>query len=111
MSGGDYEIGVKRWNRLIEKAGLPFRLTLPSTRFRRNIGSWGGVTTNPEGAAITVEEFVAHKNEWLPSESDQAFILGLMHGVQEHGKMAAWIAPPDRGINNNPVDYEYVRLH
>jgi hypothetical protein len=24
--------------------------------------------------------------------------------------MAAWIAPPDRGINNNPVDYEYVRF-
>jgi len=24
--------------------------------------------------------------------------------------MAAWIAPPDRGINNLPVDYEYVRL-
>jgi benzoyl-CoA 2,3-dioxygenase component B len=24
--------------------------------------------------------------------------------------MAAWIAPPDRGINNNPVDYEYVKL-
>jgi hypothetical protein len=24
--------------------------------------------------------------------------------------MAAWIAPPDRGINSNAVDYEYVRL-
>jgi len=24
--------------------------------------------------------------------------------------MAAWIAPPDRGINNLPVDYEYVKL-
>ena len=47
---------------------------------------------------------------WLPSESDQAYILSLMHGVYEPGKMAAWIAPPDRGINNNPVDYEYVRL-
>jgi benzoyl-CoA 2,3-epoxidase subunit B len=26
------------------------------------------------------------------------------------GKMAGWIAPPDRGINNLAVDYEYVRL-
>jgi len=25
--------------------------------------------------------------------------------------MAAWIAPPDRGIDNNPVDYEYVKMH
>jgi len=24
--------------------------------------------------------------------------------------MAAWIAPPERGVNNLPVDYEYVRL-
>jgi len=27
------------------------------------------------------------------------------------GKMAGWIAPPDRGINNLPLDYEYVHLH
>jgi benzoyl-CoA 2,3-dioxygenase component B len=31
--------------------------------------------------------------------------------VTEPGKMASWIAPPARGINNNPVDYEYVHLH
>jgi benzoyl-CoA 2,3-dioxygenase component B len=33
-----------------------------------------------------------------------------MQRVAEPGTMAAWIAPPDRGINNLPVDYEYVRL-
>ena len=37
--------------------------------------------------------------------------MSLMQGVNQPGKMAAWIAPPDRGINNNPVDYEYVKLH
>ncbi|HEX8896733.1 MAG TPA: hypothetical protein VF783_25685, partial [Terriglobales bacterium] len=105
------EIGVKRWNRLIEKTGYPFRLTLPSPRFRRNIGNWAGVATTPEGVPISVEQFASHLNEWLPNESDQAFILTLMHGVDQQGKMAAWIAPPDRGINNNPVDYEYVKLH
>jgi hypothetical protein len=25
--------------------------------------------------------------------------------------MAGWIAPPERGINNLPVEYEYVKLH
>jgi len=107
----DCEIGVKRWNRHIEKAALPYRLTLPSTRFRRNIGNWAGVPTTPEGMPITAGQFDAHKDEWLPSEADRAFILSLMHGVFEPGKMAAWIAPPDRGVNNNPVDYEYVKLH
>jgi benzoyl-CoA 2,3-dioxygenase component B len=107
----DCEIGVKRWNRLIEKAGYPFRLTLPSTRFRRGIGNWAGVATTPDGTPIGAEQFSAHLHEWLPSDADRAFILSLMNGVNEQGKMAAWIAPPDRGINNNPVDYEYVKLH
>jgi benzoyl-CoA 2,3-dioxygenase component B len=106
----DCDMGVTRWNRLIEKAGHSFRLALPSTRFRRNIGIWAGVPTNPQGTPITQEEFNAKIAGWLPSEGDQAYILSLMHGVYEQGKMAAWIAPPDRGINNNPVDYEYVRL-
>jgi benzoyl-CoA 2,3-dioxygenase component B len=33
-----------------------------------------------------------------------------MKGVTERGKMAAWIAPPERGINSQPIDFEYVRL-
>ena len=107
----DCEMGVTRWNRLIEKAGHSFRLTLPSTRFRRNIGIWAGVPTDPAGNPITQQEFNARIASWLPSEGDQAYILSLMHGVYEQGKMAAWIAPPDRGINNNPVSYEYVKLH
>jgi len=37
-------------------------------------------------------------------------VHSLMRRVTEPGKMAAWIAPPDRGINNLPVEYEYVRL-
>jgi benzoyl-CoA 2,3-epoxidase subunit B len=106
----DCEIGVKRWNRLIEKAGPGFRLALPSTRFRRNIGNWAGVPTAPEGQPITAEQFAAHRHEWLPSDADQAHIMSLMQGVYDQGKMAAWIAPAERGINHNPVDYEYVKL-
>jgi benzoyl-CoA 2,3-dioxygenase component B len=106
----DCEIGLKHWNRLIEKAGHSFRLTLPCTRFRRNIGNWAGVPTTPEGQPISAEQFGTQASNWLPSESDRAYILSLMQGVTQPGKMAAWIAPPDRGINNNPVDYEYVRL-
>jgi benzoyl-CoA 2,3-dioxygenase component B len=33
-----------------------------------------------------------------------------MQKVIAPGKMAAWVAPPERGINNLPVDYEYVHL-
>ena len=33
-----------------------------------------------------------------------------MTAVREPGKMAGWVAPPERGINNLPVEYEYVKL-
>ena len=34
-----------------------------------------------------------------------------MQKVVEPGKMAGSVTPPDRGINNLPVEYEYVKLH
>ena len=45
----DCEIGLKRWNRQIERAGFAFRLTLPSSRFRRTIGAWAGQPVDPAG--------------------------------------------------------------
>ena len=53
----------------------------------------------------------AAQRDWLPSEADRAFVKSLMQRVIEPGKMAGWLAPPERGINNLPVDYEYVRLN
>ena len=107
----DCEIGVKRWNRMIERAGSDLRITLPSSRFRRSIGPWAGVPVDPQGRIIAREEYDRRLPEWIPSAADQAFIQSLMKRVAEPGKMAAWIAPPDRGINSLPVDYEYVKLH
>jgi benzoyl-CoA 2,3-dioxygenase component B len=107
----DCDLGLRRWNRQIEKAGYSLHLALPSSRFRRNIGSWAGVPTDPSGRPIPKSEYDARIAGWLPSEDDRTFIHSLMKGVHEPAKIAGWIAPPDRGINNNPVDYEYVRLH
>ena len=42
---------------------------------------------------------------------DRAYVKSLMKPVMEPGKMASWIAPPDRGINNQDVAYEYVKVH
>jgi benzoyl-CoA 2,3-dioxygenase component B len=106
----DCGIGLTRWNRLIEKAGFRGSLTLPSTRFRRSIGSWAGVPTDLSGKPICAAEFASRHDEWLPTGADRAFVASLMQPVTQPGKMASWIAPPDRGINNQPADYEYVRL-
>ena len=107
----DCDVGVQRWNRLIAEAGHDFRFRLPSTRFHRSIGVWAGVPTDPEGHPISDEEWRQRQYQWLPSVEDRAFVLSLMQRVTEPGKVAGWLAPPEIGINNTPLDYEYVRLN
>ena len=68
-------------------------------------------TANAPVTEVDREELDRRMPGWLPGASDKAFVRSLMQRVVEPGKMAAWIAPPDRGINNLPVDYEYVRLN
>jgi benzoyl-CoA 2,3-epoxidase subunit B len=106
----DCNVGVTRWNMSIKRAGIDFELKLPSTRFRRQVGTWAGIPTTPEGEPISQAEFDARKDQWLPTEADQAYVKSLMQRVAEPGKMAGWIAPPDRGINAQPVEYQYVKL-
>ncbi len=106
----DCDIGVQRWNRIIRKAGVDFEIKLPSERFRRTVGVYAGHHFTPEGQPIEAHVWEARKHEWIPSPEDRAFVSSLMKQVIEPGKMAGWIAPPDRGINNLAVDYEYVRL-
>ena len=74
------------------------------------MGAWANVPTDPAGNAIPAETFATSISSWIPTPEDQAFVASLMQPVYEAGKVAAWIAPPDRGINNMPVDYEYVRV-
>lgn len=107
----DCEIGLKRWNRLIERAGHgELALALPSAHFRRSIGSWVGHPVDPRGRMLPREEYDRRLHDWIPSEADRAFVRSLMQRVVEPGKMAGWVAPPERGINNLPVEYEYVHL-
>ena len=101
---------LDRWNDQIQQAGFAFRYRLPSRRFRRAIGLWAGAPTDPDGSPIAAAAFEAGLDAWFPTEADRAFVHSLMQPVTEPGRMAAWIAPPDRGINNQPVDYQYVRL-
>jgi benzoyl-CoA 2,3-dioxygenase component B len=102
--------GVERWNRVIEKAGIPFRLKAPHKAFHRNIGSLSGVKVSPEGRVVSEAEWAARVDDWLPSETDRAFVASLMGRVVEPGKFANWIAPPAVGINRQPADFEYIRF-
>ncbi len=103
--------GVSRWNKVIEKAGIGFRLSTPHKAFHRSIGSLAGVKVSPDGRVVSQQEWNARVAEWLPTESDRAFVASLMGRVVEPGKYANWIAPPMVGINRQPIDFEYVRFN
>jgi benzoyl-CoA 2,3-dioxygenase component B len=107
----DCVVGLTRWNRTIKRSGFDVELRLPSRRFRRGIGSWASIPTDLQGNIIAQAEYDRQISSWLPTDEDRGYIRSLMHQVTEPGKMASWIAPPDRGINNQAVDYEYVELH
>jgi benzoyl-CoA 2,3-dioxygenase component B len=108
----EIEAGVSRWQRVIDKAGIPFRLTLPHLGFHRAIGNFAGHFISPEGEVLTEEAWKKHQAEWLPTPQDHDYVQSLMSGrVVELGKFANWIAPPLRGINNRPLDFEYVRFN
>ncbi len=105
----DCERAVKRWNDTLESMGLGERIYLPSQRFNRNIGLFSGFYFTPQGEIISKDEFESRRGEWLPTAEDYAYVRSLMVPVYEPGKMANWIAPPARGINQKPVEFEYVR--
>ena len=103
--------GVNRWNKVIEKAGIPFRLTVPHKAFHRNIGSLAGAKVSPDGQVISQAAWAANVDSWLPSATDRAFVASLMGRVVEPGKFANWIAPPMIGINRQSADFEYIRFN
>ncbi|PWC37256.1 benzoyl-CoA 2,3-epoxidase subunit BoxB [Azospirillum sp. TSO22-1] len=105
----DCQRGVDRWNKIIEAHGIDVRLTLPHRAFHRAIGSLSALHVDPQGRPLPAEEWRRRQYEWLPSPEDEAYVASLMVPVTEPGKFAAWIAPPAKGLDGRPLDFEYVR--
>jgi len=103
--------GVERWNRVIEKAAIPFRLKLPHKAFHRKIGALASVHVSPDGQVISPIDWALNETQWLPTPEDRAFVASLMGRVTEPGRFANWIAPPAMGINRQPVNFEYIRFN
>ena len=101
---------MNRWNGIIQKAGIPFRLELPHVAFHRQIGEFRGVHATPAGDLVDDAAWQRTRDAYLPSSDDGAFIESLMKAEVEPGKFAGWIAPPRVGIDNRPGDFEYVRM-
>ena len=102
--------GLKRWNKELEEQGVEYRLKLPAVAFNRKVGLYAGLTCSPAGELVSPEEYAQGRKRWLLTEEDRAHVAELMKPVLEPGKFAGWIAPPPRGVNNQPLDYRYVQF-
>ena len=58
--------GVKRWNKIIEKAGVDFEMKLPHEGFHRQIGAFADAQVTPKGIVLSDEEWAQGADEWLP---------------------------------------------
>jgi benzoyl-CoA 2,3-dioxygenase component B len=102
---------VRSWNRTLAEVGSDFRIELPSRRFHRAQGIYQGLNFSPTGEMITREQWEAGRAKWLPSPEDRAYVKSLQtRAYTEPGEFAPWISPPSRGINNQPLDFEYVKF-
>src|SRR5579863_2847694 len=106
----DANAGVTRWNRVIERAGIPFRLRLPHVAFNCRIGEFAAIHADADGSLLNDEQWSAQREMMLPTNDDNRYIESLMRPVNEPGAFASWIAPPTRGIDNKPGDFEYVKI-
>ena len=106
----DCENGVRRWNQALEDAGLEERLTLPHEGFFRKVGTYAGHFLSPTGQVLSEQTWQQREGDWLPTPDDRRQVAALMQPEHEEGRFAGWIAPPPQGINNMPVEYDYVRF-
>ena len=106
----DCRSGIDRWNRKIAAHGIDYELTLPDRRFNRQIGVFAGFRFDPSGRPLRAEEWERRRAEWLPTAADTEYLKSIQATpVYEPGKFANYITPPLRGINQKPLDFEYVR--
>jgi benzoyl-CoA 2,3-dioxygenase component B len=102
--------GVRRWNQELEDAELEDRLFLPHEGFNRKVGVYAGHFVSPEGEVLDEATYEQQLGDWLPTPEDRQAVADLMVPEYEYGKFASWIAAPKTGINDQPVEFDYVHL-
>src|SRR5215467_8688194 len=106
----DCERGLRKWNAELEKAGLDQPLVLPHPGFNRAVGAFSGHFISPSGEVLDEATWRASAAGWLPTADDRARVAELMVAHYESGEFASWLTPPPVGINDLPVEYDYVRF-
>ena len=102
---------VDRWNRELKKLGVEQQIKLPDHKFNRHQGVYSHYKFNPQGEPIDEATWTHQHQDWLPTSADREYVDSCMVKVIEPGKFANYIAPPQKGPNNQPIDFEYVKFH
>jgi benzoyl-CoA 2,3-dioxygenase component B len=106
----DNEKSLEKWNLELAKHNVGRQLYLPSRRFNRTVGIYTERRFDPEGNIVSEADWQSSKHQWLPSDEERAYVKSLMKPVYARGQYAGWVAPPLKGINALPNDFEYVKL-
>ena len=102
---------VSRWNRDLKKLGIDQEIVLPNRKFNRHQGVYAGYRFNPQGEVIDEATWTKQHSTWLPTSADREYVDSCMVKVTEPGKFANYIAPPQKGPNDQPIEFEYVKFH
>src|SRR6202035_2743235 len=66
----DCQRGLDRWNKVIDKTGVSFKLELPHVGFHRDIGEFKDVKITPAGVIVDQAAWSREADKWLPSKAD-----------------------------------------
>ena len=92
----DCQRGLDRWNKIIDKTGVAFKLELPHVGFHRQIGEFKDAHVSPDGKLMDDAAWERQKGQWLPSKDDGEFIASLMKPVTEPGQFRQLDRPAAR---------------
>lgn len=106
----DNQKAMDKWNKELELNHIDMKLKLPHKRFNRSVGEYSPYDFDVDGNLISKSQWQMNRPHWLPSKDDRLFVKSLMSPVYQEGQVAAWIAPPAKGINGKPIDFKYVML-
>ena len=104
--GRDYLVLQDRINRLFSDA-------YGGEEGLMNKGTWippVDIFQNGKDEPAQIKKLLSGLDINLDLVDASAEFYAAMKGVTEPGKFANWIAAPARGVNGQPVDFEYVRL-
>ena len=85
-------------------------LTILTWLWAQEGGVYAAHHVSPEGEVLDDATWAARVGDWLPDDQDRSDVAGLMVPVYEYGEFAGWIAAPKTGINDQPVEFDYVHL-